>query len=130
MRSETRCNSRLFGELVRSLLKDGITVRFRAQGRSMYPAIADGDTVQVNPTAAPEVGDVVMAETTHGLRVHRIVKSGDTISTRGDCCFEADDDPRPLGRVVVVEGRTIRAVSRRSAGTVVRRWLAGWRGRF
>ena len=130
MRSETRVDTQLFGELVRSFLKNGIIVRFQARGKSMYPAIRDGETVEVSPAASAKVGDVVLAETSDGLRVHRVSRNGDAITTRGDCCFEHDYDARAIGGVAVVESRVVHPVSRRAAGTIIRRWLARWRGRF
>jgi len=130
MRSETRFDSRLFGELMRSLLKDGIGVRFRAAGRSMYPAIADGDTVEVTAMSTATSGEVVLTETADGLRVHRIVNTGTAVSTRGDCCVDHDGDSHPLGAVCVIKDQAARPVPRRHLGTIVRRWVARWRRRF
>jgi len=122
MRSETRRDSRLFAETVRTLLRNGFAARFRANGRSMYPAVRDGDEVQVEPTV-PESGDVVMVETEEGLRVHRVVGNG----TRGDCCFERDSAAEIIGKVSLVNGQ---AAPRQKLGSKVRRWIARWRGRF
>ena len=130
MRSESRRDSRLFREVVRSLLKDGISLRFQADGRSMHPAIGNAETIEVEPVAAVVPGDVVMAETADGIRVHRVVNTGNALATRGDCCLDVDCDVRPLGVVSVVHDNEVRPVSRRSLGSVVRRWLARWRGRF
>lgn len=127
MRSESRADSRMFRELMRSLLDSGISVRFRARGRSMHPAIADGETVQVDPVAPAKRGDVVIVDTADGLRAHRMRAAG---VTQGDCCFDADPDSQPLGTVLVVTDEGTRPVPRRRPGTVVRRWLARWRGRF
>lgn len=123
MRSETRRDSRLFGEAVRSLLKDGIAVRFRAHGRSMFPAVRDGDEVQVEPGVAAR-GEVAMVETSEGLRVHRLMGRE---RTQGDCCLEADSTGEIIGRISRVKGRP---VSRQRIGSRVRRWMARWRGRF
>ena len=123
MRSETRRDSRLFGEAVRSLLKDGIAVRFRANGRSMYPAVRDGDEVQVEAQSAGP-GEVAMVETEEGLRVHRVMRSG---RTQGDCCLEADSPAEVIGRVSVVNDRQ---VAWQKVGSRVRRWIARWRGQF
>ena len=123
MRSETRHDSRLFREALRSLMKDGIAVRFRAHGRSMYPAVQDGDEVQVEAKVA-ERGDVAMVETDEGLRVHRVIGSG---ATRGDCCLNADSPREIVGKVSRVNDR---AVPQQKTGSRVRRWIARWRGRF
>ena len=123
MRFETRRDSRLFGEAVRSLLRDGTAVRFRGNGRSMYPAVGDGDEVQVEP-GAPIRGEVAMVETADGFRVHRVMRDG---ATRGDCCLESDAYSELVGRVSLVNERP---VARQKFGSKVRRWFARWRGRF
>lgn len=131
MQSETRSDSRLFSELLRSLLGEGISVRFRAQGRSMYPAIADGDVVQVDPTATPAVrGEVVMVESSEGLRVHRVIHSGENMRTRGDCCFQSDDNVQSAIGSVSLVGEISCPTPQRTLGTTIRRWIARWRGHF
>ena len=123
MRSETRRDSRLFGETVRSLLRDGIAVRFRANGGSMFPAVRDGDEIQVE--AGPvRSGGVALAESGEGFRVHRVTKSG---VTRGDCCLADDSAGKVLGRVALVNER---AVPKQRIGSKLRRFVARWRGRF
>ena len=123
MRSETRRDSRLFGEALRSLLRDGIAVRFRANGRSMYPAVRDGDEVQVELGSA-SCGGVAMVETAEGFRVHRVKRDS---LTRGDCCLEEDSAAEIVGRVSRVNDRP---VALQKMGSRVRRWIARWRGRF
>lgn len=91
MRSEVRSDSNLFRALSRALLEQGIGVRFRAQGRSMFPAIADGDVVEVHPPTNQEVGDVILITGTDGIRAHRIVAANDErVVTQGDSCLESD----------------------------------------
>jgi len=132
MRSETRRDSRLFGELVRTLLQAGHSARFRAEGRSMFPAIANGEVVQVNPlTLGSRRGEVVMTESVDGFRIHRVIPSrADTIDTRGDCCLEADAAGAIVGSVSLLDSGTARPVPSLRAGAVLRRWLARWRGHF
>ena len=90
MRSEVRHDSKLFRELSRSLLKQGISIRFLVQGRSMFPAIANGETVEVESRKVRR-GDVLLLETDDGLRVHRLQGPvDDKIVTRGDSCFESE----------------------------------------
>lgn len=129
MRSETRSDSRLFGDLLRSLLKDGISVRFRASGSSMYPAIKDGDLLQVDPLKGPHRGDVVMANSEEGLRVHRVVNSGGT-ATRGDCCFDHDSTAGFIGIVSLADRERTRQVPAQRLSSTIRRWIARIRGHF
>jgi len=91
----------------------------------MFPAIRDGETVQVDPGGTD--GDVALIETADGIRVHRVNPNG---TTRGDCCLETDGAGAVLGRVVKAEEGTVRAISRLSPGMRVRRWIARWRGHF
>ncbi len=73
--------------LVRSLLAQGVPVRFTAPGRSMAPTIADGETITVRPLAAddqPECGEVVLAQVDGRLIAHRIVEIR---SAADDTCF-------------------------------------------
>lgn len=127
MRSESRDDSRLFGALMRSLLKEGISVRFRARGRSMYPAIADGQTLQVDPQSVTR-GDVALVQTAEGFRVHRVMATGNAIITRGDCCF--GEDPYPAEMIGAVTARDGESIPRQPVGSVLRRWFARWRGHF
>lgn len=127
MRIETREDSGLFGELLRSLLEDGIAVRFQAHGRSMYPAIVDGNFVQVESGSA-KPGDVAMIETPDGFRVHRVVGASDGNSTRGDCCF--GEDPHPAAMIGSVSFGPHRRIPRQRFASRFRRWIAGWRGHF
>ncbi len=96
--------------LVRSLLAQGVPVRFTAPGRSMAPTIADGETITVWPLAAddrPECGEVVLAQVDGRLIAHRIVEirsaaDGTWFVLRGDAQGQVTDVvPRRalLGRV-------------------------------
>jgi SOS-response transcriptional repressor LexA len=103
VRSEDRQDTKLFGALSRSLLKEGFAIRFRARGRSMFPAISDGEVVQVQPTLSSKPGDVVLLESADGLRAHRVIGSdAQSVITRGDACVEPDavsHSSTVLGRV-------------------------------
>jgi hypothetical protein len=91
VRSEVRTDSNLFRVLSRLLLERGIAVRFRAHGRSMFPAIADGDVLEVSAIAPHRAGDVVLVQSQEGIRAHRVISSTrERIVTRGDSCLEAD----------------------------------------
>jgi hypothetical protein len=116
---------------LRSFLRDGIAVRFRTQGRSMFPAIAEGEMVEVAPAGQVCRGDIVLAETKDGLRVHRVVRLvGDAVATRGDCCFDEELASFALGRVSLVRGEQSRPVATQAPGSVIRRWVAKCRGYF
>ena len=92
---ENGANSRVFEEVVRPLLEQGLSVRFQARGASMSPAIRDGEVVEVIPAAVAELhkDDIVLAKTNSGFRLHRIVVADharDRFVTRGDCGREND----------------------------------------
>jgi len=71
-------------------LEQGVTIRFRAEGISMRPAIHPGDIVHVRPLSGtpPAVGEVVLLVDTQGKpRVHRIAArklTGQELMTAGD----------------------------------------------
>ena len=93
MQSEVRADSNLFRVLSRALLGEGTAIRFRARGRSMFPAIADGDEIEIHPAVSARAGDVVLVESPEGLRTHRVVAvKNDVLVTRGDSCAENDVD--------------------------------------
>jgi len=113
--------------LVRSLLAQGVPVRFTAPGRSMAPTIADGEAITVWPLGADEQpgrGEIVLAQVAGRLIAHRIIEIRSTANDtwfvlRGDAQGQATDVvPRRaiLGRVVLPP-RSCRA---RLAGAVRR----------
>lgn len=104
MRSEVRHDSKLFRELSRSLLAKGISITFLVRGRSMFPAILDGEAVQVDPGSA-RAGDVLLVDTEDGLRVHRLrATDNGRVITQGDACFEPEvsHSSALLGRVSTI----------------------------
>ncbi len=69
------------------LIDEGHTVTIRAKGNSMRPFIeSDRDSVILGRAADVKVGDVVLAEISHGLYVlHRLdAVSGHRVRLRGD----------------------------------------------
>ena len=105
--SETRVrrDSRLFEELCSALLRRGNAVQFRAHGQSMSPNLQDGDNVVVAPVNQTELrpGDVVLAENTDGLRVHRfhsVEKVSGQAVLCSDTAHEFDPPSRVYGKVV------------------------------
>lgn len=88
-------DSRLFEEMIRELLRQGLGVRFQARGASMSPAIRDGEIVEVAPGVVSRLrrDDIVLAKSDGGFRLHRLVRAdfrSDAFTTRGDCGREND----------------------------------------
>ena len=111
----------LFEDVLRSLLDDGLIVRFRVSGISMAPAIRDGDEVLVERVPSFHRRDVVLFRDPRSQRLiaHRVMSMrGSTLVTRGDAA-ESPEAPIELadvlGRVVGVV-REGREVPLRSAG--------------
>jgi uncharacterized repeat protein (TIGR01451 family) len=104
-------HSQLFGLLSQALLSDGLGFRFRACGRSMAPAIRDGDLLHVRPVVIEKLrrGDIVLFADGRGFRAHRLVfvdRGRDVFLTRGDAGVEIDgalSSPQLLGKVVAKE---------------------------
>ena len=104
-------HSQLFGLLSQALLSDGLGFRFRACGRSMAPAIRDGDLLHVRPLVIEKLrrGDIVLFADGRGFRAHRLVfvdRGRDVFLTRGDAGVEIDGAlsyPQLLGKVVAKE---------------------------
>ena len=100
--------------MVESLLREGVSVRFRAGGRSMSPAIEDGETIVVAPVGDGRVtiGDVIYGDGARGPIAHRVIAIGRAADGEprfilsGDAAVEHD---RPLsshavrGKVLGVE---------------------------
>ncbi|MGK2858390.1 MAG: S26 family signal peptidase [Thermoanaerobaculia bacterium] len=72
-----------FPLLCTELLRSGQSVRFRATGASMGPAILDGDMVTIAPVALREVrrGDVILYTSDRGLTAHRVVEFQMVVAT-------------------------------------------------
>ena len=101
---DSGADSKLFEEVIRELLGQGLSVRFQARGASMSPAIRDGDIVVVTPVIVSKLrkDDIVLAKINEGFRLHRIVLADherDVFITRGDCGEQ--DDPGLKGTQVL-----------------------------
>jgi hypothetical protein len=84
----------------------------KVKGRSMEPALVEGDEVRLAPLRAlPGEGEVVVTRgAAGGLLLHRVVAASRfAIVTRGDACG-SDDRAVPVGHVL------LRAVEMRRAG--------------
>jgi len=110
-----------FADLSQEVLKRGQRLRFQVKGDSMFPAVRDGDTLDVEPLTSQRVrkDDIVFYKSPRGMMVaHRAVRVFDAggalrVVARGDAnTGEAEEvDAREvLGRVVAVErrGRALR----------------------
>jgi signal peptidase I len=109
-------NTHLYKEIGFTLLAEGSTIRVRADGYSMYPAIKPGSRIFIEPLKEgnlPLPGEIIAWKRERGLVVHRLVeidKKGNDITfiTRGDSSLYAD---RPVrfsdiaGRVTAVEDK-------------------------
>ena len=96
-----------------SMLDEGKTIRIRADGYSMFPAIRPGYIIYIEPISAEEApvpGEIIAWKRDTGFVVHRLIrieKDGGRIwyITRGDSC-KYEDKPVLKGQVA---GRVIRA---------------------
>jgi len=83
----------------------------------MFPAIADGETVEISPATNNRTGDVVLLASDDRLLAHRIVGSCENMfHTRGDSCFE-DDRPADRHSVFGYVSAVITPSGRRSPHT-------------
>jgi signal peptidase len=134
--------SRLFGAVIERALTGGTTVRFRAEGTSMYPTIRDGEAITIAAIATNDIvrGDVLLCRHKKRMVAHRVVNvaacgterffelRGDS---KGSCDMPVGADAvvgriigvHRNGRLVPLCGRAARL--RHSARTVASRvkWL-------
>jgi hypothetical protein len=121
----------VFAAIVSETLASGVSVRFRADGDSMHPAIRSGDVITVAPVTVDHIalGDVLLCRHGAHVLVHRLVAvtgRGDDLRLllRGDGTASCDTPvaaPDLLGRLEPVErpGRAI-ALGRAAIVTVRR----------
>ncbi len=103
-------HSETFGAVIDDALRSGATVRFRAEGASMYPTIRDGDTVTVAAVSARDIvrGDILLCRHDARVLAHRVVG---VTTCDGALFFELRGDAKgssdaPVGASAVV-GRVI-----------------------
>jgi signal peptidase I len=100
-------------ELIEAVHEKGASFRFQARGRSMTPAIRDGDFITVSPLSEslPRRGDVLAFRHPEQPRmlVHRVLHVREKkYFIKGDNCYEADGwvpAENILGIVTKVEHR-------------------------
>ena len=70
--------SYLFGAVIEKALTAGTTVRFRAEGTSMYPTIRDGEAITIAAVSTNDVvrGDVLLCRHEKRMVAHRVVSVG------------------------------------------------------
>jgi hypothetical protein len=125
--SSLTASGALLRDLSADLLGCGYDVRFRAPGRSMHPAIREGEPITVRPVSPSAVrrGDIILYRWQQGVIAHRVVGietgvGGDfRFMTRGDAAGAQVEWVAPdqvLGKVVLTErnGRRIDLYSIRS----------------
>ena len=107
--SEDRADSVAFRQFADELLASGIAFRFQARGRSMFPAIKDGEILQVEPVSVAGLkrGDIVLFRKGTEFKAHRIIRrSAGMFITRGDTGITEDAEVNAddvLGKVVAKE---------------------------
>jgi len=90
--------------VVEALRLHGRTV-LRVHGRSMYPALRNGERVLISPVAYDElaVGDLIVFHDGHGLLCHRLIRRANgLLYMKGDTNLWADPPilwSQALGRV-------------------------------
>jgi signal peptidase I len=109
-----RLSHSVLKEIGFTLLAEGKTLKVKAEGYSMYPAIKPGSVIYIEPFGEgnwPVPFEIIAWKKESGFVVHRFVrflKEEEEVQfiTRGDSCM-AEDDPvtfdQLAGRVVRVE---------------------------
>jgi len=143
-------HSDIFG-VIEEALTHGTTVRFRAEGISMHPAIRDGEAISIVSVVTDDIvsGDVLLCR--HGGRVlaHRVVRVTTCglerfFELRGDANASCDTPigagavvgkvvgVRRNGRLVLLSGRAApqRYHARAAASHAVSFIATGFRGRW
>jgi signal peptidase I len=107
-------NKIIVKELGYNLLSEGKTLKVKAEGYSMYPAIRPGSVIHIEPLnqgSIPLPGELIAWKREAGLVVHRLVRiikreNQTFFFTRGDACAR-EDQPVTIdqiaGRVVRIE---------------------------
>jgi len=109
----TGADSQLFEDVIRELLRQGLSARFQARGGSMSPTIRDGDIVEVTPVIVRKLrkDDIVLAKSNYGFRLHRLVSAdfyNDVFITRGDSSLENDPALKALQILGVAYTKEVR----------------------
>ena len=90
----------LLAAVIETALTAGTTVRFRAEGTSMYPTIRDGEAITIAAICADDIvrGDVLLCRHETRMVAHRVIG----VATRGpDRVFELRGDSKASSDVPV-----------------------------
>lgn len=92
------------GSLVKAVIDNGNSIRFRVKGNSMFPFILNGATVMVSPCKHSELnrGDIVafIDSNSNNLVIHRLLKIGGSLfESKGDNCIRGDM-PQPVEKII------------------------------
>jgi hypothetical protein len=112
--SSLAASGALLRDLSADLLGCGYDVHFRAPGRSMHPAIREGETITVRPVSPSTIrrGDIILYRWQQGVIAHRVVGIEKAVGgefrllTRGDAAGAQVEPVAPdqvLGKVVAAE---------------------------
>lgn len=110
------CDRTILREISFSILSEGKSIKLRAEGYSMYPAIKPGSTIHIEPYPEgnePSEGDIIACGSESGMVVHRLIRKakdegGTYYVTRGDSNLSEDHPVTPdrvAGKVVMIEYR-------------------------
>ena len=110
-----------FVAVASEVVSRGGLIRCRVHGQCMRPRVADDDVVVLgpSPSSSLNVGNVVLARTARGPRLHRIVavgqdEQGDWLQVRGDTQVGSGQRVRPadvVASLVRVERPLLRAAA-------------------
>lgn len=114
--NDERTVTGILKEIGFTFLSEGKTLKIRAEGYSMYPAIKPGSVIHIGPYqpgVLPEPGEIIAWKRESGLVVHRLVRivsvGNETLYvTRGDGTLEEDPPvsaAQIAGRVGQIEYR-------------------------
>jgi signal peptidase I len=114
-------HNRILRETGFSLLADGLTIKVRADGYSMYPSLKPGAVIIIEPFIPgdePSPGEIIAWKRDKDIVVHRVVgvlknNEGIYYITRGDSC-KNDDPPvaadRIAGKVKIFKSGSIEEI--------------------
>jgi signal peptidase I len=105
-----------------TLLAEGKTIKVKADGYSMYPAVKPGSIIYVEPFDESTLltpGDIIAWKRESGLVVHRLIriasdKRATLYITRGDSCLNEDQPVTSYqiaGRVFRIENPGVKPVT-------------------
>lgn len=106
--------------LPEKLLENGISLRIRVTGASMFPIVRTGDKITIRHEKSPAVGDIIVFRREDRMVCHRLVRTFEKdgikhYQTRGDA-FYSPDEPivgeQILGKVIRIDREHISLIRR------------------